>query len=66
MKAFNKISLIAGGTGIAPLYNIIIHMLLENNENLKMNLLFSNKTEKDILLKKELDFFSACYPHFSV
>lgn len=33
-------------------------MIKEENKNFKLHLLYGNKTEKDILLKKELDAIS--------
>ena len=54
-KKFNKISMIAGGTGIAPCYQLIIHMLEEKDQKYDLRLLFGNRTKNDILLKDELD-----------
>ncbi|MEK6843916.1 MAG: FAD-binding oxidoreductase [Nanoarchaeota archaeon] len=48
---------IAGGAGVTPF--IAILRQLKNNNKLNGNtLIFSNKTEKDIILKKEFDEFS--------
>eukprot|EP01126_Amoeba_proteus_P031923 TRINITY_DN3121_c0_g1_i7.p1 TRINITY_DN3121_c0_g1~~TRINITY_DN3121_c0_g1_i7.p1 ORF type:complete len:297 (+),score=62.08 TRINITY_DN3121_c0_g1_i7:109-891(+) len=55
-KHVKKIGLIAGGTGIAPLYQILQSFLPENH--LEFRLLFSNVVEEDILLRKELDEFT--------
>lgn len=53
-----KISFIAGGTGITPFYQILQH-LNDNNEkfdnDIKIQLLFANKSSKDIILRKELE-----------
>ena len=53
-----KISFIAGGTGITPFYQLLQH--LNDNEDkkkngLKVQLLFANKSSKDIILRKELE-----------
>ncbi|KAG2227532.1 hypothetical protein INT45_002217 [Circinella minor] len=51
-----EIGMIAGGTGITPMYQLIKHVL--NNPNDKTErlwLIYCNKTKEDILLKKELD-----------
>ncbi|KAI9491366.1 hypothetical protein BDB00DRAFT_767111 [Zychaea mexicana] len=52
----SEIGMIAGGTGITPMYQLIKRVL--NNPDDKTErlwLIYCNKTEKDILLKKELD-----------
>ncbi len=42
--------MIAGGTGITPVFQLIQYIALnEKNKNLKMFLLFANKTEVYIL-----------------
>lgn len=52
-----KITFIAGGTGITPFYQLLQH-INDNDEktknNLKIKLLFANKSSKDILLRQEL------------
>jgi NAD(P)H-flavin reductase len=57
-----KITFIAGGTGITPFYQLLQH-INDNNEktrnNLKVKLLFANKSSKDILLRKELTQMAA-------
>lgn len=51
----------AGGTGITPMFQLIQAACL-NDDNIHITLLFGNRTENDILLKKELDEFAARYP----
>ena len=48
---------IAGGAGITPFIAILRQLKKENRLN-GNTLIFSNKTEKDIILKKEFDEFS--------
>ena len=51
----NKIAMLAGGTGITPFYQIIKYIdKNKENDKTKISLIFSNKTENDILLKNEL------------
>ena len=45
---------VAGGTGITPFYPLIKNAL-ENGDDVKINLLYWNKTENDIIFKTELD-----------
>jgi NAD(P)H-flavin reductase len=53
-KTYKKIGMVAGGTGITPMYQIMKYALA-HNEPLEFGLLFANKSEKDILLQDELD-----------
>ncbi|KAK2464747.1 hypothetical protein APHAL10511_003165 [Amanita phalloides] len=52
---FEQVVLIGGGTGITPLYQVLDHALANKSNKTKFKLLFSNVTEKDILLREELD-----------
>eukprot|EP00483_Globobulimina_turgida_P012752 UN12776 len=51
----NKIGMLAGGTGITPMYQILKSINQNKEEDqTQISLIFSNKTENDILLKDEL------------
>ena len=50
-----KLGMIAGGTGITPMLQVIRAILKNPNDKTKMWLIFANKTEDDILLRKELE-----------
>lgn len=51
----SEFSMLCGGTGITPMYQIITHILYNVKDNTKMNLIYANVNFEDILLKKELD-----------
>ncbi len=54
----NKIKhfgLICGGTGIAPMYQVVKSILDNPNDQTRCTVLFGNKTEEDILMKEELE-----------
>jgi cytochrome-b5 reductase len=55
---------IAGGTGIAPVYQLILRILERLSEGAapKLTLLFSNRLEQDVLLYKELKQIEAKHP----
>lgn len=55
-KRFRKVSMVAGGTGIAPCYQLMLHML-EEEQGYEITLIFANRTPADILMKEELDRF---------
>ncbi|PAV63136.1 hypothetical protein WR25_12393 [Diploscapter pachys] len=52
---FKKLSMIAGGSGITPMLQIISAILKNPEDKTKMKLLYANQTEADILLREELD-----------
>jgi len=58
---WSKIGMIAGGTGITPLLQVIRAILEDPQENTQITLLFSNSSEEDILLKDVLDEMSSKY-----
>ncbi|KAG2188038.1 hypothetical protein INT44_000789, partial [Umbelopsis vinacea] len=52
---YKHVAMIAGGTGITPMYQLIRHILSDPKEcQTKMTLIYANKTEQDILLRNEL------------
>lgn len=50
-----SLGMIAGGTGITPMYQIITAILRNPEDKTKVSLVYANVTEEDILLKAELD-----------
>lgn len=50
-----NIGMIAGGTGITPMLQIIRGILKNPRDKTKLWLIFANQTENDILLRKELE-----------
>ena len=62
-----QLSMIAGGTGITPCWQLITYILtVEKDPDTRLRLLFANQTEDDILLRKELDALAAAHPNFEV
>ncbi|KAL5260528.1 hypothetical protein ACHWQZ_G010610 [Mnemiopsis leidyi] len=59
-----RIGMIAGGSGITPMLQLIKDVVKHRNDNTEMTLLFSNKTENDILCRGALDEMSC--PKFKV
>lgn len=54
---FNKINLVLGGSGITPGYSLIARALLSSSDQTQIRVVDANKSEKDILLRDELDGF---------
>ena len=57
------IGMIAGGTGITPMYQLIRAICEDESDLSKISLLYANNTEEDILMRKELDEFAKKHPH---
>ncbi|KAF9229638.1 NADH-cytochrome b5 reductase 1 [Gyrodon lividus] len=57
------IGMIAGGTGITPMLQIIRVALKNPADKTKLSLIYANVNLEDILLKKELDHLAARHPH---
>ncbi|KAJ8258036.1 hypothetical protein GJAV_G00192450 [Gymnothorax javanicus] len=62
MKTVNSIGLIAGGTGITPMLQLIRAIIKDPTDKTHCCLLFANQTEKDILLRDELDEIAVQHP----
>ncbi|KAH8551152.1 hypothetical protein BGW37DRAFT_52127 [Umbelopsis sp. PMI_123] len=57
-----SIGMIAAGSGITPMFQLL-HKIINNSEDkTKVNLLYCNRTEDDILLREELENISAKNP----
>lgn len=61
-NARKHLGMIAGGTGITPMYQIIRTIALDPRDRTKVTLLYGNRTEADILLKHEIDELVAKRP----
>jgi cytochrome-b5 reductase len=59
---FTHMSLIAGGSGITPIYQLIRTVLRNPADKTKLTLIYANNTEEDILLKSEFDDLEKKYP----
>lgn len=55
--------MVAGGSGITPLYSMIIQML-QFEPNSKVTLLYANRNEENIIFKKDLNHLAHQYPQF--
>lgn len=58
----NHIALLAGGTGITPMYQLCRAIFNNPQDKTKVTLVFGNVTEEDILLRKEFDDLTKNYP----
>ncbi|VEU22507.1 DEKNAAC103636 [Brettanomyces naardenensis] len=49
-----SVNLVAGGSGITPLFSILRYLMKEKSSS-KVNLIYANKTADDIIFKDEID-----------
>lgn len=54
--------MIAGGTGITPMYQIMTAIFKNPSDKTKVYLIYANVTEEDILMKAELEDLKAKHP----
>ena len=59
---YKEIGMVAGGTGIAPMLQVVDEILEDREDSTKVSLIFANQTESDILMKKEIDARVAANP----
>ena len=59
---WKHLGMIAGGTGLAPMYQLILESLNTADDDTKITLLYANKSGADILLKERLDKLAAQHP----
>merc|ERR1712086_624678 len=61
-----EIGMIAGGSGITPMLQVIEELLEAPEDTTKMTLLFCNQTPDDIVLAERFDELAAKSPRFKV
>ncbi|XP_077993773.1 NADH-cytochrome b5 reductase-like [Glandiceps talaboti] len=62
---YNHVIMLAAGTGVAPMVQVIREILLNENENTFVRLVYTCRTYQDLLMKSTLDEFTA-YWNFTV
>ncbi|CAM9114450.1 unnamed protein product, partial [Lampetra planeri] len=63
VRSFKQVAMIAGGTGITPMLQLIRRIAADPNDNTVCSLIFANQTEKDILLREELQEVKNKHPN---
>ena len=59
---FEEVALIGGGSGITPLWQVVDHALSDPKNKTKFTLIFANVSEKDILMREQLDGLAKSHP----
>ncbi|KAK6938463.1 Moybdenum cofactor oxidoreductase, dimerization [Dillenia turbinata] len=60
-KFAKRLAMIAGGTGITPIYQVMQAILKDPEDDTEMYVVYANRTEDDILLRGELDAWTEKY-----
>lgn len=60
------IGMVAGGSGITPMYQVAQAILKDPHDTTQLSLIFGNVAEEDILMRDELDALADRYPNFKV
>lgn len=63
---WRHVGLLAGGTGITPMYQLIREVLANPRDNTQITLLYASRTPEDIILKAELDALAVVHKNFKV
>ncbi|KAM0926859.1 hypothetical protein ACQ4PT_003036 [Festuca glaucescens] len=62
-RSARRLAMVAGGTGITPVYQVIQAVLRDQPEDdTEMHLVYANRTEDDMLLREEIDAWAAAHP----
>lgn len=65
-RAARRIAMLAGGTGITPMYQVVKAILKDPGDETEVWLVSANRTEADILLKDDLEAWGRRHPNFRV
>ncbi|ELR15870.1 oxidoreductase NADbinding domain containing protein [Acanthamoeba castellanii str. Neff] len=57
------LGMLAGGTGITPMLQVLEEVLSEDDDKTHVSLVFANNTEQDIILKDRLDALAKKHPN---
>lgn len=61
-KVVNQVGMIAGGTGITPMLQLVRQVFKDPGDKTDLWMIFANQTEDDILLRTELEGIQEHYP----
>ncbi|KAG0590923.1 hypothetical protein KC19_1G136000 [Ceratodon purpureus] len=61
-----QIGMVAGGTGLTPMLQVIDAIVSNPEDNTQVSLVYANTTPADILLKSKLDSLAFAHPNFKV
>ncbi|KAJ1957464.1 hypothetical protein EC988_000822 [Linderina pennispora] len=59
---YTDIGMIAGGSGLTPMFQLINRVVNDPNDKTRITLVFANKSKDDVFLKDQLDRFATQHP----
>ncbi|XP_067935820.1 NADH-cytochrome b5 reductase 2-like [Watersipora subatra] len=62
VKTAKRVGMIAGGSGITPMLQLIKEVFKHPEDKTELSLIFANQTEEDILLRGDLEEVAAAHP----
>jgi len=62
LQRCSHVAAVAGGSGITPLYQLLVAALGDPRDETRWALLYANREEEDILLRGELEELAAAHP----
>ena len=65
-RSASHIGMVAGGSGITPMLQVIRAVLSDPADVTRLSLVYANQTPADVLLRAELDAIAAAHPNFKV
>ncbi|KAI9107125.1 hypothetical protein K1719_022653 [Acacia pycnantha] len=65
-KFAKRLAMLAGGTGITPIYQVAQAILKDPEDRTEMHVVYANRTEDDILVREELDEWAKKEERFKV
>lgn len=63
---FEEIGMIAGGTGITPMWQVMQQIASDPSDKTRVTLVYTNKSEADILLREKFDALAKTDSRFKV
>lgn len=57
-----RLGMIAGGSGITPIYPLIDNILNDPLERTQISLIYANHSEQDIIFRNKLESFASQFP----
>ena len=62
---FKQVGMIAGGTGITPMFQLLREVLRDKKEKTEVSLIYANRKKEDVLLGNELNELMELNPNFA-
>lgn len=63
---WSHIGMIAGGTGVTPMYQVLTTILENPKDQTKISMLYGNNSRKDLILANELCTYQKAYSNFKL